>query len=291
MADKQKCPKCVKGAPGWMVTFGDLMSLLLTFFVMLLSFSTMDVVKYKQMAGSVKEAFGMVKDTNMENIPKAESMIKKQFSSPSMQTKHVITLLRQALREMKMENKGQILQDKDGVRLRVEGSVFFPSGKAEIKKEGLTVLDKIGTIIASLPYKVRVEGHTDNMSLSKNNLFPSNWELSGARAGAVIRYFISKDDLTADRFMAVGFADTVPILPNDTTEHRAKNRRVEFLFSTVEKNNDNGLTFDKESFSLKDDIKNMFGNAKETTKSNKIEKPKQTQPKAIKTKTETEKNK
>ncbi len=259
---KDKCPKCVKGAPGWMVTFGDLMSLLLTFFVMLLSFSTMDVVKYKQVAGSLKEALGMVKDTNMQDIPKADSMIKKQFSSPSMETKHVITLLRQALREMKMEKKSQILEDKEGVRLRVEGNVFFPSGQATIKKEGLVVLDKIGKIIAQLPYKVRVEGHTDNLPLSKNSLFPSNWELSAARAGAVIRYFISKDDLTADRFLAVGFADTVPIVPNDTPEHRAKNRRVEFLFSTAEKTNQDGLTFDKESFSLKDDIKDMFGSAK-----------------------------
>lgn len=264
---KDKCPKCVKGAPGWMVTFGDLMSLLLTFFVMLLSFSTMDVVKYKQMAGSVKEAFGMVKDTNMENVPKAESMIKKQFSAPSMQTKHIIALLRQSLREMNLEKKAQILEDKEGVRLRVEGSVFFGSGKAEIRQEGLKVLDKIGKIIAQLPYKVRVEGHTDDVPISKNSIFPSNWELSASRAGAVIRYFISKDDLTADRFMALGYADTVPILPNDTDLHRAKNRRVEFLFSTAEENKKDGLTFDKESFSLKDDIKNMFGEDKPTEKS------------------------
>jgi chemotaxis protein MotB len=196
-------------------------------------------------------------------------MIKKQFSTPSMETKHVITLLRQALREMKMEKKSQILEDKEGVRLRVEGNVFFPSGKAKIKKEGLVVLDKIGKIIAQLPYKVRVEGHTDNLPLSKNSLFPSNWELSAARAGAVIRYFISKDDLTADRFLAVGFADTVPIVPNDTPEHRAKNRRVEFLFSTAEKSDQEGLTFDKETFSLKDDIKDMFGSAKQGKKNTK----------------------
>jgi chemotaxis protein MotB len=126
--------------------------------------------------------------------------------------------------------------DKDGVVIRLSGSYLFDSGRAELKPNSMKVLDAIANELKLLPNEIRVDGHTDSIPLTNSPLYATNWELSAARAVTVARYFSQTDGIQASRLIAAGFGEYHPIVPNDTREHRAQNRRVEIhvLSSTVE---------------------------------------------------------
>lgn len=255
------------GSPKWMVTFADLNSLLLCFFVLLFSFSSVDSVKYRGMVDSLQTAFGLehVSKAIMRNPPGSvtaltpegsmialrnkispqygKSNLAKDSNTPAKlgdqevkrlieeQKKEVITELDQSIRHLGLGDNVGIKSHDMGVLLDIKGEILFPTGKATIKSRlAKELLGKIAPIIEEHPsYPIMIEGHTDNVPISTRN-YPSNWELSSARAGAVVRIFIEKYDLPATRFTAVGYADTKPLVSNDTWENRAKNRRVNFIF-------------------------------------------------------------
>jgi chemotaxis protein MotB len=124
--------------------------------------------------------------------------------------------------------------DKEGVVIRLSGSYLFDSGRAELKPNSFAILDAIAGELKLAPNDIRVDGHTDSTPLVGSPLYPTNWELSAARALAVTRYFVETDGLQATRLTAAGFGEFHPIVPNDTREHRALNRRVEIhLLSSV----------------------------------------------------------
>jgi chemotaxis protein MotB len=106
--------------------------------------------------------------------------------------------------------------------------VLFDTGQAELKPIGDEVLDAIGPTLAALPNNISVEGHTDNVPIT-GGPFASNWELSAVRATTVLRYLVGTDGLSATRMSATGYADTKPVVPNDTPAHQAQNRRVEVV--------------------------------------------------------------
>jgi chemotaxis protein MotB len=116
--------------------------------------------------------------------------------------------------------------DKEGIVIRLSGSYLFDSGRAELKPNSLGVLDAIASEIRPLANDVRVDGHTDSTPIESVR-YPTNWELSAARALAVTRYFTETDSIRADRLMAAGFGEFRPLASNDTREGRAANRRVE----------------------------------------------------------------
>jgi chemotaxis protein MotB len=116
-----------------------------------------------------------------------------------------------------------------GVVMRLSDQVLFDVGVADISPEAIPLLEKVGAIIAGSSYEVRVEGHTDDVPI-KTARYPSNWELSTARAVTVLRYFIETYGISGKRLAAEGFAEYHPMVPNDSTENRAKNRRVEIIF-------------------------------------------------------------
>jgi chemotaxis protein MotB len=120
---------------------------------------------------------------------------------------------------------------KKGVLISLEDSILFNFGKAEINASGYPVLDKIATVIQSIRNPVRIEGHTDDIPISTWR-FPSNWELSTARAVQVLKYFITAGKIEPQRLSAVGYGEAKPVSPNDTPENRAKNRRVEIVLVT-----------------------------------------------------------
>lgn len=116
--------------------------------------------------------------------------------------------------------------DREGVVVRVSGSYLFDSGRAELKPNSLGVLDAIAAELRPLVNDIRVDGHTDSTPIDSPR-YPTNWELSSARALAVTRYFSETSGIRAGRLMAAGFGEFRPLVPNDTREHRAQNRRVE----------------------------------------------------------------
>lgn len=263
-----------EGAPMWMATFADLMSLLMCFFVLLLSFSEMDVQKYKQMAGSMRFAFGVQNTMRVQEIPMGTSVIADEFSAgqpdptifnvieqttnetenPTQRTNIPGGLNEQAEEEMLAEQLQELLRqtaaDADTLRkalseeieagildvetsgriitIRIRETGSFPSASAEITATFLPVLDKIRQALNGVEGKIVIEGHTDNIPI-KGGKYASNWLLSASRAVAVAQELMKNPNLSRDRFMVVGLADTQPLLPNKDTVSRALNRRVEIL--------------------------------------------------------------
>ncbi len=219
------------GAPAWMATFSDMSTLLLTFFVLLLSFATMDVKKFQDALGSIQKALGF--------MPSGPGMfqhtMKPTFMQPPMANavkSSASRLIKEELEEMVamkgLEEDVEVEDTKRGVVLRVKGRVFFNSGTAELKPEAYPILDRIAEMLKKYPGRVSIEGHTDNVPV-RGGRFKSNWELSAARAYAALKYLQSKG-VDVKKINIAGFADTRPIASNDTPEGRAKNRRVEFVF-------------------------------------------------------------
>jgi chemotaxis protein MotB len=218
------------GAPEWVVTFGDMMSLLLTFFVLLLSFSTMEAQQFKMIAGYMREAFGLQTKENYTGVPMGTTILSTDArqSTRADDDMSLVKAIRKEMERAGMTEHASVQVTERGVAVRLDGEVLFGSGRSRLKSEAMPLLDQIGQLAAAGEGSIEVEGHTDNVPIS-SSLYPSNWELSSARAGAAARYLIGRG-VAPSKIKAIGLADTRPIAPNDTADNRAQNRRVEFIF-------------------------------------------------------------
>jgi chemotaxis protein MotB len=218
-----------EGAPAWMCTFADLMSLLLCFFVLMLSFSEMDRKMFKVLSGSLRDAFGVQRDERVWDFPKGMNIFSSDFKNPKFLSDELEKELRSAMRLAKGGSMAEVSQGEWSVRITLPGNALFDLGSTVIKADALPVLDELREVIRKSSNRVLVSGHTDDLPI-RTAQFPSNWELSAARAGSVIRHLLTQGDIDPTRFMAVGMADTQPRAPNDSEENRALNRRVEIAF-------------------------------------------------------------
>ncbi|RMG63739.1 MAG: flagellar motor protein MotB [Calditrichaeota bacterium] len=221
---KKKVEESKGGAPEWMVTFGDLMSLLLTFFVLLVSFSSIQQVKFQKALGSLHGALGLlpyqesVVFQNEPLIPQLSDYQNKRLRTLAMELKRMV-------REGGLEKQISTEMMDDGILVRIDSPVLFALGDDRLKPNALPILKKIAESNADLSTMLRIEGHTDDLPIHTNR-FPSNWELSTARALSVLRYFVEQG-ISPDRLAAVGYGEYHPLVPNTSPENRAKNRRVE----------------------------------------------------------------
>ncbi len=223
----KKC-ECPPGAPKWMVTFGDLMSLLLCFFVLLLSFSTMDPAMYKEVSGSLKNAFGVQRDEIVYEIPKGIDVVSRDFT-PIFNVDVVLEKIKSALRLELLKGEIQVEALKDRVILRLNDDVTFKPGSANLVPQALPILDKIREVIEVVPGEILVAGHTDDTPIHTDR-FPSNWALSAMRACTVVDVLLAPGTISKRRMAAVGYGDSRPRVPNDSPENKKKNRRVEIIF-------------------------------------------------------------
>lgn len=236
MVAPRKLPPKEVGAPGWVVTFADLATLLLTFFVLLLSFSNNDVIKFREMLGSVQSAFGVDvrREGDYEAIltgNQAEEQKKEQEKKDEKLKRQIVETKRQlqkVITKNKLNEDASIIPTNRGMRIRIKGKAVFPSGSVKITPEVKKLLDKMARIIRSSNFALTIEGHSDNIPLKKGGLYSSNWELSSIRAATIARYLTSKH-VPANRIKAVGYADMHPIADNSHATGRRENRRVEFL--------------------------------------------------------------
>lgn len=214
------------GAPAWVVTFGDMMSLLLTFFVLLLSFSEIDAVKYRALSDSFRVAFGLQKEQQLFTQPQTrESLSPNQNGSKDSILEELNSIIPQSFPGAPPGRK-----DGQGLLFSVPGRLLFDSGRDELKPELRSKLKEIANVVKKRRgLTMQVEGHSDDVPIHTPR-FLSNWELSAARAIAVIRFFIEECQVPAERLAAAGYADSHPLVPNDSEENREKNRRVEFRF-------------------------------------------------------------
>lgn len=224
--DEEIKPECPAGSPLWMCTFADLMSLLLCFFVLLLSFSVMDAQQYKEVAGSMKDAFGVQTKNRVTGNPYGQNIVSTEQLSIPLAVKVQEEINDQITEEVKGGGV-KIERTREGVLLRVKDSLAFDSGMATLKAPAVTLLAKIGKVIAPLDVQIEVSGHTDNVPINGGGPFTSNWSLSTARAVSVVEYWTNNFQVPAYRLSAVGYAEGQPLELNDTPEGRAANRRVE----------------------------------------------------------------
>ncbi len=234
MSEELQPPKeeVEEGAPMWVVTFGDLMSLLMCFFVLLLSFSEMDRKKYKMVSGSMKNAFGIQREKPVFESPKGSKMVAKEFDQAILLTKFeevVKPVIKELVNEYE-ELKGfvEVESGENQLTIRMMGEATFDTGKADLRSEFLPLLLKIGEILGKTKAEIIIAGHTDDVPLS-GGPFGSNLGLSMARAGAVAEFLLSKNTIDPRRLSTMGFGEYRPLTSNDTAEGRRKNRRVEII--------------------------------------------------------------
>ncbi|TDO98180.1 flagellar motor protein MotB [Marinomonas balearica] len=286
--EEQDCPECIEGLPAYMGTFADLMSLLMCFFVLLLSFAEMDVLKFKQLAGSMREAFGVQKQIEAQSIPMGTSIIAQEFSpgrpeptpinevrqkaddrpentlevlckpdtaelneqegagqpSPStfvdkskadlerekqiQQTEEDAQQISSVMKEEISKGTVEVETQEKTITIRLKDKGSFESGSAELNFDFIPVIDMVREVLVGVKGTISVEGHTDNIPIESRR-FQSNWQLSSARAIAVAEELFTTGSLDQSRFAVTGFADTRPLVPNDTSANRAENRRVEIV--------------------------------------------------------------
>lgn len=241
------------------MTFADLMTLLMCFFVLLLAFSEMDAAKFKQLAGSMKEAFGVQNEVEVRTIPKGTSVVAQEFS-PGRPEPTAINTIRQFtidsnrntldLAEREVEEiertrdqarnlrialaeeieRGEVEIETEGLEIiiRIMERASFLPGTVEVNPDFIPILEKIVGLIDNTSGQVSISGHTDNQPIS-NQRFRSNWELSSSRAVTVAHLLLDSSAIDDNRVEVRGHADTRPRDSNDTAEGRANNRRVEML--------------------------------------------------------------
>jgi chemotaxis protein MotB len=264
MARKKKPPEHVNHER-WLVSYADFITLLFAFFTTMYAISTVDAQKMGKMVMSMRASFdnpifeqgstrlslspgqgsgtgnsvgkdlvenvsmpkeNWLRDAAIRNDLKGNFQPGRGGSSKSLGTlkRNVETLVgAEALKgrvRTRLEGRGLVVSLGEGG--------FFDSGCDQIKPEGLVLLDAIATALAGADNHIRVEGHTDNVPIS-NSKFPSNWELSTARATAIVAYLVSKFGMSPDLMSAAGYAEYRPIASNDTDEGRARNRRVDLV--------------------------------------------------------------
>ncbi|PLX60198.1 type VI secretion system protein TssL, long form [Sedimenticola selenatireducens] len=267
MADD--CPKCDEGLPPWLATFADLMSLLMCFFVLLLSFAEIDAIRFKKMAESMKDAFGVQREVPAPDIVMGTSVIMQEFSPSTIPEPSLVDEVRQQTTDIEKQNLDvpsdvadavveaaleKVLQEvaqqaeeiREALKLEIEENLVsvetehtkiiirinekgsFPSGSAKLNDDFYGVMVRISEAVARTPGKVVVAGHTDDVPISTNR-FRSNWELSSARAVTVVHALLDDPNVDPKRIAVEGHADSQPLVPNDSVENRAINRRVELI--------------------------------------------------------------
>jgi len=213
---------------GWAVIYTGFILIMLCFFIMLCSFSTIEQAKVTQFVKSFSTAVsilsgGLKFSRGSEVLNPSPDIVKKDDPLAGL------------LGELRELTGGLGAHDVSfavtpgGLAMRLSDRILFEEGSARLSQEAKELLAKVGGLIKGTDFPIRIEGHTDNVPI-KTSQFPSNWELSTARAVNVLRYFTEELGIPPSRLSAAGYGEYRPLAPNDTPENRGRNRRVEIVF-------------------------------------------------------------
>lgn len=231
---KQRRKSEAPSSPLWMTTFSDLMTLILVFFVLLFSLSAIDTIKFQAFLSSFQgvgildwgeQPLDEVQPDLITPVPDTASGQENLPPAPDYTLMEVFQMVEETLAEAGLEDQVTLRYEEAGVALDIQDRVLFDTAKAELKSEAQVILDPLAELFKRLPFQIHIEGHTDSRRISSVQ-FPSNWELSGARASRVIRFFIDSHDLDPYKFAAIGYGEFRPVAPNDTEANMQLNRRV-----------------------------------------------------------------
>jgi chemotaxis protein MotB len=216
----------------WLLTYADLITLLLIFFIIMYSMSTINKVKFDQLIQMLSQSFGGSKSVvALYN----NGVMEKNYYPSQVRTKEQKKLYVKTVSALQQEIQAKevrITADKRGIVISLNSDFYFPSGSADLSDSATKVLNKLNTIFQSLPNDIRVEGHTDSIPITPGSAiaqkYPTNWELSSQRAVNVVKV-LENAGLQKGRVCASAFADTRPVKPNATPEGRSFNRRIEIV--------------------------------------------------------------
>jgi len=235
---KDKCPECKCAVPEYMATYGDLVTLLMCFFVLLFAFSSIDAQKFEAVMQSFQGSAGVLEggkslseapfvfDAMPENTQESSETVVDQDKLEALKQQ-----VEQYISENSMEAEVDVQLEAKGLVIRFKDNVLFDSGSAVIKTAAVDILVFLGDLLNSDEFmneQIRVEGHTDNVPI-RTVLYPTNWELSTHRASNVVKFFIESAQMKPDRLSASGYGEYHPISTNETSEGRAANRRVDIV--------------------------------------------------------------
>jgi chemotaxis protein MotB len=239
-------------APFWMSTYGDMVTNLLVFFVLLFSFSTIDANKWKELVISFTGGTGVIgsgedisrlpedikdllpEDINLEEAPKQSQQIETTGNPEDIDDfDRLYRQIQSYVEESNLDTQLDLTKSDTEILIRFRDNVIFDSGKADIKPESENILGDIVKVLLNYQNDIdmiRIEGHTDNVPIHTGK-YPSNWELSTSRAVEVLRYFIEKHSFDPHKLSAVGYGEYHPVSSNDTSTGRAVNRRVDIVIA------------------------------------------------------------
>ncbi len=215
-------------APFWMVTYGDMVTLLMVFFILILSFSTIQLEKFKGAMSSMKGALGVLPE-NISTYKKSNPNYEDFETKQRQDIIETMNEVEEVLEKMGLSAKVDLEFTGEGVMVRMGDDLLFDSGKALIKNAATPVLDIVLQAFKGKFKDIYVEGHTDNVPISSAK-YPSNWELSAGRSMSVIKYLNKKGKIPPRQLAAVGHGEHRPLVKNNSRANRAKNRRVEIFF-------------------------------------------------------------
>ncbi|MER3522602.1 MAG: hypothetical protein C4326_00680 [Ignavibacteria bacterium] len=203
----------------WLLTYADLITLLLGLFVILYAISKVDNEQYMRVA----QAFGGLFGGSIGIVPSLRSATDMSPDRLTIESK-----IRGAMYEDIRSQTITLSQDERGVVIHIAEEVLFASGSALLKSSSRTTLDLLASVLKTVPNEIRIEGHTDDMPI-QTSAFPSNWHLSVARAVSTGEYLTQRHGFSVDKVSIIGYADRKPLVPNTSAENRAKNRRVDII--------------------------------------------------------------
>jgi len=228
---RQPLPEIHNNQDRWLLTYADMITLLTVFFLMLYSMSVMSKGKFAQLAVSVRGGFSGASNGGGKLVPNAGTSTNTLGLSPKESANYTVAMrnLSQFVEQHNLSGAVSTRSDERGIVISlISDNMLFERGKSEVRPDSVNVLEHVAEVLRSSRSRVAIEGHTCDLPIHTAQ-FPSNWELSTARAGTLLRYFTSQQGLPTNRFMVAGYADTKPLVPNSSEQNRARNRRVDIV--------------------------------------------------------------
>lgn len=223
----------------WLLTYADLITLLLVFFVVLYALSQVDKHKYQQLKKSLSQSMnntqlidlkgsGHNEDTITDGstgvLPQSNSVLPPE----QLEMERIAQEIKQLAKQRDLDDQIQTEVDKQGLVVSISNAGFFRPGDATLRAEVIPTLDRIAKMLKTFDHHLRVEGYTDNTPISTSK-YPSNWELSAVRATSIVRFLVERHSFDPRLLSAAGYGEYYPKVPNDTEAHRAQNRRVDIV--------------------------------------------------------------
>ncbi|MBI5237463.1 MAG: OmpA family protein [Deltaproteobacteria bacterium] len=216
----------------WLVSYADFITLLFAFFTALYAMSSANQAKFKAASHSLSVAFNTFPSAASTMVQEVPFFVETRRPYEAMDFKETnpsrYQRVQAALKDLEKGKKLTLIFDYQRITIRISEGMIFEPASDEIVEGGTKVIDEIAAALKELPGNIRVEGHTDNVPVSSGK-FPSNWDISTARALKILKYLIDDAGFEPRRLAAIGYGEYRPIASNDTPEGRAKNRRVDIL--------------------------------------------------------------